>query len=708
MTRSKKTMSLVRIVAAQIIILAVAAVGLFHTFASPVPQKRPRIRSVRGMPNVTQNPLPIDPQATCTVTPAMFATWFHTGSVTLNGLVNPANSLTFPNVPNCSFYQWSEQMFLWLTSPVGAQHVFSTPTFFDVSPVNGAGARTLLPHPLPPGVVNVEPNQADFNVLEAQAQTAAGGSLVYYITSVNDVYAFLKTGIADGAIAANTFPTTGSQLANITNFATSKGVTIPDANALAILVKSAWVEASQLANPASYITTTATIPTYNQSNPLTWTPTGHQTVTLALVGMHVVGSTAGHPELIWATFEHVENAPRAEYSYVNNLGNTVTVDPDLTASWLFSPANPTGLFNQAHMFYNPPNIVNNAGFTISPSNTIRWKSFGAASDGPPNPLDVSPGASNSEIISINDNVIGMLLAGDLRSNYVMTGSTWTIGGAGPTGFFQSGGNEVGTSVLANSTAETYEQGVDNTRANGGLNCFSCHSNSGSNFLVIAHDWGAIQPLTTFTQNSGYSLSTSSLGNFVLQEGSFVTGTVTVNPRNGFSGTVTLSASNLPKGITATFSPKATSTVSKFTLKASSSAVPAISTLLISGESGNLTANASVSLSVIGPTFDLSAAPFALSIDPNGIGTSTITVTPVDGFSGSVTLNASGLPQGVTASFNPNPTTSTSTLTLTAGTTAPVGTITVTGTSANLSGGAVLLLTQPGGRENQGTVASSRQ
>lgn len=709
MTRSNKAVSLIRIVAVQIIIFAIAAVGLFHTFASPVPQNRQRTRMVHRLPNVTQNLLPTDPQTTnCSVTAPTFAGWFQSGSVTLNGLVKPANSLLFPNVPNCSFYQWSEQMFLWLTSPVGAQHVFSTPTFFDVSPAGSGGARTLISHPLPPGVINVEQNEADFNVLEAQAQTAAGGSLVYYITSVNDVYAFLKTGIVDGAITASEFPTNATELMNVTNFATSKGVTINDPDALAILVKSAWVEASQLANPGSYITTTATIPIYNQSNPNNWPPIGQQTVTLALVGMHVVGSTVGHPELIWATFEHIDNAARAEYSYVNNVGNTVTVDPDLTASWLFSPANPAGPFNQSHMTYSSPNITSTAGFTISPSNTIRWKSFGAASDGPPNPIDGSPQASNSEIISIDNDVMGMLLAGDLRSNYIMTGSTWTEGGAGPTTFFQSGGNEVGTSVLANATAETYEQGMDNTLANGGLNCLSCHRNSGSNFLVISHDWTAIQGLTSFTPNPGYSLSTSSLGNFTLQEGSFVTGTVNVNPLNGFNGTVTLSASNLPMGITATFSPEATSTVSKFTLTASGNAVPAISTLLINGQSSNLMTSTSVSLTVIGPTFDLTAAPFSLTIDPNGIGTSTITVTPVDGFSGSVTLNASGLPQGMTASFNPNPTTSTSTLTLTSGSSTPSGTITVTGTSAILSESAVLLLTQPGGSGNQGTVASSRQ
>jgi len=45
------------------------------------------------------------------------------------------------------------------------------------------------------------------------------------------------------------------------------------------------------------------------------------------------------------------------------------------------------------------------------------------------------------------------------------------------------------------------------------------------------------------------------------------------------------------------------------------------------------------------------------------GTATVTVTPLNGFSGSVSLSVSGLPSGVSASFSPNPATTTSTMTL---------------------------------------------
>jgi len=133
-------------------------------------------------------------------------------------------------------------------------------------------------------------------------------------------------------------------------------------------------------------------------------------------------------------------------------------------------------------------------FNISASDTIRWRPFAAASDFSPNPLDATSAASNSEIISIDNSVNGKLAGGDIRSNYYMTGSTWTIGGAAPTGSFKGGGsgggNEVGTSKSANTTMETYQQGSNSLWATG-TNCFSCHT---SNTVNVSHMWSPMQPL----------------------------------------------------------------------------------------------------------------------------------------------------------------------------------------------------------------------
>ncbi len=97
-------------------------------------------------------------------------------------------------------------------------------------------------------------------------------------------------------------------------------------------------------------------------------------------------------------------------------------------------------------------------------------------------------------------------------------------------------------------------------------------------------------------------------------------------------------------------------------------------------------------------FSLSASPSSVSIAQGTSGTSTITITPQDGFNSSVTLSASGLPSGVAAAFTPNPTTATSTLTLTASATATTGTstVTITGTSGSLTASTSVSLIVTGG------------
>ena len=94
------------------------------------------------------------------------------------------------------------------------------------------------------------------------------------------------------------------------------------------------------------------------------------------------------------------------------------------------------------------------------------------------------------------------------------------------------------------------------------------------------------------------------------------------------------------------------------------------------------------------SFSLSDSPNSLSVAQGASGTSTITIDPANGFSGSVTLSASGLPSGVTASFGTNPTTGSSVLTLAASSSAATGsaTVTVAGTSGSLSASTTIALT----------------
>jgi subtilase family serine protease len=195
---------------------------------------------------------------------------------------------------------------------------------------------------------------------------------------------------------------------------------------------------------------------------------------------------------------------------------------------------------------------------------------------------------------------------------------------------------------------------------------------------------------------GFSLLASP-SNIALAQGSSATSTITITDEGGFSGSVTLSASGLPNGVTASFNSNPASSTSTLTLLASSTAATGTVTVTISGVSGSTTGSTTISLTVNAPvqSFTLSAAPSAVSIAKGGAsGTSTITVTPAGGFSGNVTLTTSALPKGVTASFSSNPATSTSVLTFTAITTAPAGTstITITGTSGSLKATTTVTLT----------------
>ena len=195
-------------------------------------------------------------------------------------------------------------------------------------------------------------------------------------------------------------------------------------------------------------------------------------------------------------------------------------------------------------------------------------------------------------------------------------------------------------------------------------------------------------------NFSLSASPSSL---TVTQGTSGNSTITVTPSGGFTGSVSLSTSALPSGVTASFGTNPTTGTSVVTFTASSTATTGTTSVTITGTSGTLSHTTSISLTVNAtatPNFSLSASPSSLSVTQGTSGNSTITVTPSGGFTGSVSLSNSALPSGVTASFGTNPTTSTSVLTFTASSTATTGTstITITGVSGTLSHTTTISLT----------------
>ena len=331
------------------------------------------------------------------------------------------------------------------------------------------------------------------------ALMAQDGSLVYYITFVNDVYAYYLTAVKDHhAISGVTFPTDSLTRDSIVAYAASHGFPSPsDSNALAIEIKSSWVVANDSLvklHPENYITTKAIVPIYYQFSPRLWVPNGTQRVTLMLVGIHIVGSVSGHPEMIWSTFENENNAPDTTYQYLDSTNHVQTLQAEL-GKWRFSSAAgaPFNLSHiRAHDSLNSTTLVADSSFTISPSNTQRSAPFGVAFAGQPNNEDTSASHSNSQIIGMNNSIINHIPGNDPRKKFIFIGATWTFGGAPPNGNVYPAdtthGSAIGTSILANSTMETYFQAPGNS-------CFSCH-NSDTSLLpgALSHIFSTIRPL----------------------------------------------------------------------------------------------------------------------------------------------------------------------------------------------------------------------
>jgi len=558
--------------------------------------------------NHTQQTLPTDADTSCAtaLTSTEFNTWFDSGTVSLNGSVKPANSVLFPDVPNCSFYKWSEQMFLWLTSPAPPRYggsgglILNTPAFYDVSLPDASGQRHFEPHTtgairafnvrtpkrgvldlpvvlekktlrlleiIPPvlsasgkqlvmdgdgneveveGVKSVRDNKPVLltvnggeikaprallhsktdktvhpfeqklnrfetidrselvqklvfkdkfilldlfgNFPETEQGQSDGGvlmaqnhSLVYYALTVNNVFVLYRTMLGATVPGGTKFPLTQTDLNAITAFASAHGQpAVIDSEALAIEIKSSWVEAAGLPDANKFIQMKAIVPTYDKTDPDDWKPNGTQTINLALVGMHIVGSTGstnpsnsnhGHPEMLWATFEHLSNGPSATYTYAKTPSGTTNVPQDTTGNWVFCANGATAPFNEMHMMMggaNGDHIMSNLPLHIGPSNLLRTMPFG---------LNGSNATGNAEVISINFTVRSLLDPNDVRRNYFHEGTTWTIFGASPTA-----GNQVGTNKLENTTMETFNQGS---------NCFACHS---TNTTLVSHVFDDTKPL----------------------------------------------------------------------------------------------------------------------------------------------------------------------------------------------------------------------
>ncbi|HEV3039121.1 MAG TPA: hypothetical protein VHA33_15180 [Candidatus Angelobacter sp.] len=292
----------------------------------------------------------------------------------------------------------------------------------------------------------------------------------------------------------------------------------------------------------------------------------------------------------------------------------------------------------------------------------------------PTSLSVTQGQSGSSTISTS-------VTGGFNSAISLSASGLPAGVTASFNPSSIGAPGSGSSTLtfsASSTATTGTTNVTVTATGGGVT----HTTS----VALTVNAAATPAFTLSASPTSLSVAQGSSGS----------STISTTVSGGFNSAISLSASGLPAGVTASFNPTSIgapgSGSSTLTFSASSTATTGTANVTINANGGGITHTTTISLTITAtatPSFTLSASPTSVSVAQGGSGTSTISTSVSGGFNSAISLSASGLPAGVSASFNPGsiaaPGNGSSTLTFSASSTATTGTTNVTVTA---SGGGI--------------------
>jgi hypothetical protein len=350
---------------------------------------------------------------------------------------------------NCAFHVWAWQTLLWMTQPAtnGDLRFLGFPSAEETFAQTSAASFVA---PTAPKVLRlaarVTKSSDPFNsILQATSNGVLihrGGRAVYYSVNFDPTYYnFIRTKkyfdptIFEAAPADEVFPVG------------------------ALEFKYSWRVLSDGEDAPGYYTRQAEIDLLvNQNGEVKTDPSQHKQVKVALIGVHVVGVVQDHPEFIWATFEHKDNAPDLPAGMA-----TSAPDPVSDKNFLFyvagTPAKQSNNINVGQV-----RLVDAAAQTLEPvTNVFRRFPWGSR------PADA---ANAADVVALNTSVRGRVLASDpIWQNYMLIGGTWLA----PNSLAPDqalGSRAVASTRLSNATMETFTQG-------GNTNCFTCHSTQGA-------------------------------------------------------------------------------------------------------------------------------------------------------------------------------------------------------------------------------------
>jgi hypothetical protein len=368
--------------------------------------------------------------------------------------------------PDCNFHQWSWEAFVWATALIKDSSGASVPRFMTLATPadlldNNANVGEPKPRPLTLAArSNTFHGAAGFSegagaIVEADGNMLVGqnGYPIYASVHMNPSY----------------FNTARKNLIATGGYQNQPADSYFDVGAA--VFKATWLRLDTGEQPpAGAYTTQAQVPvleTRVTPGLVTIQPVAGKfvTVTVALVGLHVVGQTVNHPEFLWGTFEHKMNSPATP-------DNTFTPSPtrkDPKSYTLYKGNTP---FSQVNNPSNPPDLkLDDSSQKITPvTNVVLENQTGGENqpNGVGNVIAITGQAQSA--------IVNMGAPQSVFANYNLVGTLWMAPNTYNVNSDQTSG--VGSVDLANATAETFVQNAVNTPISGVVNCFFCH-NAGS-------------------------------------------------------------------------------------------------------------------------------------------------------------------------------------------------------------------------------------
>lgn len=385
-------------------------------------------------------------------------------------------------------------------------------------------------------------------------------------------------------------------------------------------------------------------------------------------------------------------APNCNSSYPDTMHK---VHNEIDMYWIhngISPPIPTPgsiIDVQGFVFWDDQHLSDNwhsfSGWEVHP--LTAWRMSGSSQSdfsisSSPSSVTVSQGSSTTSAItlsSINSFAGTVTLSASVSPN-------GPIVSLNPTSASLASGTSA-SSTLSVSVANTVPLGSYSVQVTG---------SSGS----LVHSTTISASVTSSGPPPDFTIS-SSPSSVTVTQGSSATSTITLSSINSFTGTVALSASVSPNGPIVSVNPtgvtlaSGTTAISTLSVSAPNTVLAGSYSVQVTGSDGSLVHSTTVSVTVTSsgppPDFSISANPSSLSLPTSGSGNSTITLTSLNGFSGTISLSASSTAPHVRENIAPSVTlisgsSNTVILTVTAGHKARPGiySITVTAVSGTLT------------------------